>query len=200
MYASVSAQDIKQWLRQAHCCNTEAIEESTSAGLIPSAVLIPLIVRESGITVLFTQRTAHLHNHAGQISFPGGRVDPGDGDHIATALREAEEEVGLIAAQIEVIATLPCYCTGTGFRIDPVVGLVMPPLNLKLDDFEVADVFEVPLGFLMDKDNWRSESRELDGKTRSFWAMPWRDRYIWGATAGMIVNLKRCLDLGRQLP
>lgn len=200
MPASVSAEDIKQWLRHAHACEAEGGEFGDAAELVPAAVLLPLVLRDSGITVLLTQRTAHLHNHAGQISFPGGRVDAADVDHIAAALRESEEEVGLAATQIEVIATLPRYCTGTGFRIDPVVGLVTPPLNLKLDDFEVADVFEVPLGFLLDEANWRSEAREFDGKSRSFWAMPWRDRYIWGATAGMIVSFKRCLDHGRQQP
>ena len=194
----LSVENLKQWLRHAHTFDPEYGEGITLEVLTPSAVLVPLIMRDSGITVLLTQRTAHLHNHAGQISFPGGRIDPDDVDHVAAALREAEEEVGLVAAQIEVIATLPDYCTGTGFRINPVVGLVTPPLNLRLDDFEVADVFEVPLGFLVEEANWRRESMELDGKLRQYWAMPWRDRYIWGATAGMLVNFKRCLDQGRR--
>lgn len=196
MHDLLSVENLKQWLRQARNCDIERSEYENQS-LTPAAVLVPLIVRDSGITVLLTQRTAHLHNHAGQISFPGGGIDPGDADHIAGALREAEEEVGLLPTQIEVIATLPSYCTGTGFRIDPVVGLVTPPLNLKLDDFEVADVFEVPFNFLIDEANWRRDSLEFEGKQRQFWAMPWRDRYIWGVTAGMIVNLKRCLDQGR---
>ena len=162
--------------------------------LTPAAVLVSLVLRESGVTVLLTQRTAHLHNHAGQISFPGGQVDANDAHAVAAALREAHEEVGLEPAQIEVIATMPTYATSTGFCIVPVIGLVTPPLNLKLDDFEVADVFEVPLPFLMDEGNWRRESKEIGGKIREFWAMPWRDRYIWGVTASIIVNLKRCLD------
>lgn len=185
-------------MRRAHTFDSERGEGENLAALAPAAVLVPLVVRDSGITVLLTQRTAHLHNHAGQISFPGGRVDAEDIDHVAAALREAEEEVGLVSAQIEVIATLPSYCTGTGFRIEPVVGLVRPPLNLKLDDFEVADVFEVPLDFLMDEANWRRDSAEFYGKMRQYWAMPWRDRYVWGATAGIIVNFKRCLEQGRQ--
>lgn len=159
----------------------------------PAAVLVPLVVRESGITILLTQRTAHLHDHAGQVSFPGGRAEPEDLDAAHTALREAEEEVGLDPGQVEVIGTLPEFFTGTGFRVTPVVGLVTPPLNLRLDDFEVAEVFEPPMHTLLTKDNWHRQQIEHDGQCFEFWAMPWEGYFIWGATAGMLVNLRRHL-------
>lgn len=159
----------------------------------PASVLVPLVLRESGTTVLLTQRTAHLNDHAGQVSFPGGRAEPEDRDAAATALREAEEEVGLKPDQVEVIGTLPELFTGTGFRVTPVVGLVTPPLNLRLDDFEVAEVFEPPLQVLLAKDNWRRQQIEHQGRTFDFWAMPWEGYFIWGATAGMLVNLRRHL-------
>ena len=185
------------WLRSRFAAGTDAgqnldignvMENSTHA-----SVLIPLVLRPTGITVLLTQRTAHLNDHAGQVSFPGGRRDDADSDQVATALREAKEEVGLDLAQIEVIGVMPEFWTSSRFRITPVVGLVTPPLNLKLDDFEVADVFEPPLVFLLDQVNWRRDSLEREGERREYWAMPWQGRYIWGVTAGMIVNLQRLL-------
>lgn len=159
------------------------------AALTPAAVLVPLINRPSGLTVLLTQRTEHLRDHAGQVSFPGGRREAQDADAVATALREAREEVGLDPARIEILGRLPEYRTGTGFAVTPVIGLVEPPLNLKLDDFEVADVFEPPLAFLLDPANHRRDSIEVRGALREYWAMPWRGHYIWGATAGMLVSL-----------
>lgn len=163
------------------------------AGQIPAAVLVPLIERESGLTVLLTQRTAHLRDHAGQISFPGGRSEPGEADPVITALREAREEVGIDPKQVEVLGVLPGYATGTGFRVTPVVGLVAPPLNLKLDDFEVAEAFEVPLPFLLNPTNHQRLSMEVGGVKRDFWAMPWEGYFIWGATAGMLVSLHEFL-------
>ncbi|HEX8988991.1 MAG TPA: CoA pyrophosphatase [Rhodocyclaceae bacterium] len=162
-------------------------------GLTPAAVLIPIIPRESGTTVLLTQRTAHLRDHAGQVSFPGGRREAADETAVATALREAHEEVGIAPRQVEVLGCLPDYVTGTGFCVTPVVGLVHPPLNLRLDDFEVADVFEAPLEFLLDVANHQRHQIEVRGAVREYWAMPWNDRYIWGATAGMLVSLQRFL-------
>ncbi|HEY6896649.1 MAG TPA: CoA pyrophosphatase [Rhodocyclaceae bacterium] len=160
---------------------------------IPAAVLIPVVVRDSGPTVLLTKRTAHLNDHAGQVSFPGGRCEPDDRDRIHTALRESHEEVGLAVAQVEVIGTLPEYLTGTGFSVTPVVGLVTPPLNLALDDFEVAEVFEVPLPWLMTAAHWRRDTLEWQGCQRQYWAADWQGYYIWGATAGMLVNLMELL-------
>jgi 8-oxo-dGTP pyrophosphatase MutT (NUDIX family) len=162
-----------------------------------AAVLVPIVMRESGLTMLLTQRTAHLRDHAGQVSFPGGRCEPDDATPVATALREAEEEVGLTADQVEVIGQLPEYRTGTGFSVTPVVALVSPPLNLKLDDFEVAEVFEPPLDFLLDTGNHQRHSIEIRGALREYWAMPWQGYYIWGATAGMLVSLHRFLFAAR---
>jgi 8-oxo-dGTP pyrophosphatase MutT (NUDIX family) len=164
-----------------------------SRPLTPAAVLVPIVDRPSGLTVLLTQRTAHLRDHAGQVSFPGGRCEPQDDGPVATALREAEEEVGLAAAQVEVIGRLPEYRTSTGFAVTPVVALVRPPLNLKLDDFEVAEVFEPPLAFLMDPANHQRQRIEWQGALREFWAMPWQGYYIWGATAAMLVSLQTLL-------
>jgi len=163
--------------------------------LTPAAVLFPIVLRHTGATVLLTQRTAHLRDHAGQISFPGGRVEPDDLSPIHTALRETEEEVGLAREHVEVIGFLPEYRTGTGFCVVPVVAFVTPPFDLKPDPFEVAEVFEVPLGFLLDPANHRPHSLHYRGALRHFFAMSYGDYFIWGATAGMIRSLTQRLGL-----
>jgi 8-oxo-dGTP pyrophosphatase MutT (NUDIX family) len=161
---------------------------------VPAAVLVPILNRDPGPTLLFTQRTAHLHDHAGQISFPGGRVDEGDADRIATALREAEEETGLPQERIEILGLLPDYDIMTGFRVTPVVGWVQSPVDLRPDPFEVAEVFEVPLSFFLDPTNHQRLSRVVNGITRQFYAMPFGERYIWGATAGMLYSLYQAIS------
>lgn len=155
--------------------------------LTPAAVLVPLVAYRKGSTVIFTQRGEHLADHAGQISFPGGRREPGDADPVATALREAEEEIGLHPDRVEVVGCLDPFDTSTGFVVTPVVGLVTPPLELTLDAREVAEVFEVPLAFLLDPANRRRESRVHRGRRRRYDVFDYRGRRIWGATARMVV-------------
>jgi 8-oxo-dGTP pyrophosphatase MutT (NUDIX family) len=157
----------------------------------PAAVLIPIVAREQGTTLLLTQRTEHLTDHGGQVSFPGGRVEPEDISAIATALRETEEEVGLDRRHVEVIGMLPDYFTGTGYRITPVVAIVHPPFDLNADPFEVAEIFEVPLSFLMNGMNHQRRTGEFPNGIgrRTFYAMPYERYFIWGATAGMLRNL-----------
>ena len=168
----------------------------------PASVLIGIVLRDA-LTVLLTQRTDHLTDHPSQISFPGGRVEPGDADATATALREAEEEIGLVAARVEVLGSLPTYTTGTGFVVTPVVGLVQPGFELKTDPFEVAEVFEAPLAWLMDPANHQRHAIEFQGAQREFLSIPWpgadasgqpRRYFIWGATAAMLRNLYRFLS------
>jgi 8-oxo-dGTP pyrophosphatase MutT (NUDIX family) len=154
----------------------------------PAAVLVPIVARET-LTVLLTERTVTLRKHAGQISFPGGRIDDGDSSAVEAALRETEEEIGLSRRFIEPVGFLDGYRTGTGYAITPVVALVQPGFTLALADAEVAEVFEVPLVFLMDPANHQTHARAWRGRERSFWAMPYGERYIWGATAGMLKNL-----------
>ena len=160
---------------------------------VAAAVLVPLVARDQGPTVLLTQRTTHLHAHAGQISFPGGRVDVGDIDRIDTALRETEEETGVPRDRVEILGFLPDYDIMTGFRVTPVVGWVEPPFTLQPDPFEVAEVFEVPLAFFLEPANYLAQSRAVDGKLRHFYALPYEGRNIWGATAGMLRSLYRAL-------
>jgi len=163
-----------------------------------AAVLTPLVQRETGLNLLLPRRTDHLRDHAGQISFPGGRVEPEDDGPVATALRETEEEIGLSRQHIEIIGQLPVYSTVTAFQVTPVVALVEPGFTLTLDDFEVAEAFEVPLAFLMDPAHHRHHRFEFAGAERRFLSMPWqgaeREYFIWGATAAMLRNLYRLLS------
>lgn len=162
-------------------------------GPVPAAVLIPLVAREEGPTVLLTQRTAHLRDHAGQICFPGGRMEAGEGA-AAAALREAEEEVGLVRSRVELLGAIAPYETVTGFRIHPVVGWTAPPLKLVPDPFEVAEIFEVPLAFVLDPGNHERHAYESGSLRRHYYVLPYRGRRIWGATAGMLVNLSLILN------
>ncbi len=158
-----------------------------------ASVLVPIVAHGDAPTVLFTQRTAHLKNHSGQISFPGGRAEAVDASPERTALRETWEEIGLAEERIELLGRLSDYHTRTGYRITPIVGIVKPPFELRPDDNEVAEVFEVPLAFLLDARNHQRHSREFEGEERHFFAIPYQQRYIWGATAGMLINLHRYL-------
>ena len=173
------------------------VQEDGGEGLelTPAAVLVPIVERDDGHTVLLTQRTAHLRDHAGQIAFPGGRVEADDLSPVHTALRETEEEIGLARDHVEVLGFLPEYRTGTGFQVVPVVALVRPPFELALDPFEVAEAFEVPLAFLLDPANHKRHSLHYRGALRHFFAMPYGDYFIWGATAGMIRSLAERLGL-----
>jgi 8-oxo-dGTP pyrophosphatase MutT (NUDIX family) len=168
------------------------------AGVTLASVLVPIVAHPGGLTVLFTQRTAHLRSHSGQVSFPGGRAEPSDPTPEFTALRESREEIGLRPERIEILARLPDYITRTGYQVTPIVGLLTPPLELVPDPREVQEVFEVPLAFLLDARNHRRESRELNGRTVGFYEMKFGERTIWGATAGMLVNLYR--QLGGDAP
>ncbi|MBI5717843.1 MAG: CoA pyrophosphatase [Burkholderiales bacterium] len=170
--------------------------------LAPAAVLVPLVQRPEGLSVLLTRRTDHLRDHAGQISFPGGRSEESDASAADTALRETEEEVGLARRHVEVVGELPIYTTVTSYSVTPVVGLVTPPFDLVLDSFEVAEAFEVPLAYLMAPEHHRRHVFTFDGGQRQFFSMPWhgpgadgqmREYFIWGATAAMLRNLYRFL-------
>ena len=158
-----------------------------------AAVLVPLIPRDTGLHVLLTQRTPHMNNHPSQISFPGGRVEGGDENRISTALREAEEEIGLARDRVDILGNLPDYDMPSGFRISPVVGWIEPPFELKLDPVEVSAAFEVPLSFIFDPANHQRRSYYFNDLHRDYLAMPYQGHYIWGATAGMLYSLYRQL-------
>ncbi|QWD83067.1 CoA pyrophosphatase [Polynucleobacter sp. MWH-P3-07-1] len=179
-----------------HVIAADIIARRQAAGKITqAAVLIPLLLHEGGLSVLLTQRTQHLHDHAGQISFPGGRMDPEDLTPERTALRESQEEIGLNPANVEIIGHLPEYLTVSGYSVTPVVGLVQAQAEYVHDEFEVADIFEVPLSFLMDPANHQVRIWQSEQGMRRFYAMPYGNRFIWGATAGMLRNLYHLLKV-----
>ena len=161
--------------------------------LIPAAVLVPLVVHEDGLNVMLTKRTDHLNNHGGQISFPGGRVDDSDRDALHTALRETEEEVGLHSKDIKIIGELDEYIVGTGYLVNPIIGVIEPPFELTPHEGEVAEVFEAPLEFLITPENMKRHAREFEGIKRHYFAITWEEYFIWGATAGMLRNLSQRL-------
>ena len=192
----------RDWLRQALARPAPPAAQNLSDGFrLPgregdptaAAVLIPLVNRDEGLQVLLTQRSADLPHHPGQICFPGGRVEPADASSAAAALREAQEEIGLAAASVSVLGHLAEYETVTGYRVTPVVGWVEPPIALTPDPIEVADIFEVPLAFLLDPENQQRHFRMLGSVRRDYWAIPYSERYIWGATAAMLLILDRTL-------
>ena len=186
------------WLRQrfAHPpawqaeTSDEHLLRAQGRAVTPASVLVPIVAREHGLTVLLTQRSEHLTDHGGQISFPGGRREESDASPVETALRETEEEVGLDRRHAEVLGILPDYFTGTGYKVTPVVAIVQPPFEVNADPEEVAEVFEVPLAFLMDGAHHQLRDVELpNGTRRTFYSMPYQRYFIWGATAGMLRNL-----------
>ena len=160
----------------------------------PAAVLVPIVLRDP-LTVLLTQRSHDMPSHPGQISFPGGKMEECDTSPVECALREAHEEIGLEREFVEPLGYLDSYRTGTGFQISPVVALVRPGFTTVVDAREVLEVFEVPLAFLMDEANHQKHAREWRGRQRSYYAMPYEGRYIWGATAGMLKNMHQRLFL-----
>ena len=153
----------------------------------PAAVLIPIVNRPAGLTLMLTQRSDSLPDHPGQISFPGGRQEATDQSPAHTALRECKEEIGLEQTHVEILGQVGRYETVTGYAVTPVVGWIEPPFGLRADPVEVAKIFEVPLSFVMNPTNFVQRQREVDGRTRSFFACPYGDHYIWGATAAMIL-------------
>ncbi|QJQ07338.1 CoA pyrophosphatase [Undibacterium piscinae] len=189
----LSADGLRQCFKQPPLWVPETTDEYLAAKSLafkPASVLIPLVMREQGLTLLLTQRSANLQHHAGQISFPGGRVEDADRSLVETALRETREEIGLDSRHVDVLGVLPQYRTATGYEITPVVSLIQPPFELQTDPLEVASIFEVPLSFLMDGQNHQRRVLRLNEfDQRIFYSMPYQQHFIWGATAGMLRNL-----------
>ncbi|WP_262696106.1 CoA pyrophosphatase [Kordiimonas aquimaris] len=179
--------------------NNEADQaELESETLRAAAVLVPIVMHDEGPTVLLTKRTENLSKHAGQVSFPGGSIDPEDEDDVAAALREASEEIGLLPEQVQIHGRLDMYRTGTGFEISPIVATIEPGFELIIAEDEVAEAFEVPLDFFLDRSNHQQQSAVWRGRRRHYYAMPYGDYFIWGATAAMLVNLIDILESVRE--
>ena len=174
------------WLRQT--------SDARPGRITDAAVLVPLVDHPGGMTVLLTRRTRHLKSHAGQVSFPGGKIEPHDESAEAAALRETQEEIGLAPDRIAILGQLGRRTTGTGFRVTPVVGIVQPPLDLRPDADEVDTVFELPLSFVLDRQNHKTETRYQRGLERTFYVIPYQDYYIWGLTARLLVALTNRLN------
>lgn len=183
-----------QWLAGASAEVVSRVRASVPARRVPAAVLVPLVEHETGLTVLLTQRAETLKDHAGQISFPGGRIEPGDKDAWHAALRETYEEIGLLPSFVEFAGYLPDHHVITGFRVTPVVGFVNPEYQLRIAKAEVHDVFEVPLDFILDAANHKARRRKLGDLTIEVHDIPYGERNIWGATAGMLMTLYRMLQ------
>jgi len=188
------------WLAGASPEVLKRMRDSLPKQRVPAAVLVPLVEREAGLTVLLTQRAATLKDHAGQISFPGGRIEPQDADAWQAALREAHEEIGLSESCVEFAGFLPDHWVGTGFRVTPAVGFVSPNYELRIATAEVHDVFEVPLAFILDAANYRPRLRRLGDVTLEVYDIPYGERNIWGATAGMLLTLRRLLQARADRP
>jgi 8-oxo-dGTP pyrophosphatase MutT (NUDIX family) len=188
------SEDDMLWLVGAAPDVVNRVRAALPAARIPAAVLVPLVEREAGLTVLLTQRASTLKDHAGQISFPGGRIEPEDADAWRAALREAHEEIGLAENFVEFAGYLPDHWVGTGYRVTPVVGFVNPAYELRIATAEVHDVFEVPLNFILDEANHKARDRNLGGVILKVYDIPYGDRNIWGATAGMLLTLRHQLQ------
>jgi 8-oxo-dGTP pyrophosphatase MutT (NUDIX family) len=190
---STPEEDI-QWLSGASPELVSQVRAALTKQRVPAAVLVPLVEHDTGLTVLLTQRAETLKDHAGQISFPGGRIEPEDKDAWHAALREAHEEIGLLPDFVEFAGYLPDHFVITGFRVTPVVGFVSPDYQLRIAEEEVHDAFEVPLDYILDAANHKSRRRKLAGLTIDVHDIPYGERNIWGATAGMLMTLRRMLQ------
>jgi len=201
-HASVAREALQEWIQDSLNAAPAApffdgrimMTEEACRAAVPAAVLVALVDRPEGVHVLLTKRTLHLSDHAGQISFPGGRIEGSDPNPIHTALRESEEEIGLLPQQVKVLGTLREYFIPTGYRVIPVVGWVQPPLTLKADKFEVAEIFEVPLEHFFDPRRHVIKEDMKAGQKRRYYSIPYQDWHIWGATAGILVELYQVLN------